>query len=213
MTIWGWTGFAVVIYLAALQGVPQTLLEAAAIDGAGPWRTFRRVTLPLLSPASLFLAVWLTINALQLFDEVYLSTSGRPAQRDHGPRLLPLRAGVPALQLRLRVRHRLLPVPHHHRGHRRSSSGSAGDSRTTGHDRDLGARPRRSSRRGRRPRAGAAAAAVQPVAPGAGPGHAGADLPVRLAAHHLGGDPGRGAALPADPDPARAHGSPTTPTR
>jgi multiple sugar transport system permease protein len=78
MTIWGWTGFAVVIYLAALQGVPQALTEAAAIDGAGPWTTFRRVTLPLLSPASLFLAVWLTINALQLFDEVYLSTQGGP---------------------------------------------------------------------------------------------------------------------------------------
>jgi multiple sugar transport system permease protein len=78
MTIWGWTGFAVVVYLAALQGVPRTLLEAAAIDGAGPWRRFRRITLPLLSPASLFLSVWLTINALQLFDEVYLSTQGGP---------------------------------------------------------------------------------------------------------------------------------------
>jgi multiple sugar transport system permease protein len=78
MTIWGWTGFAVVVYLAALQGIPRTLLEAAAIDGAGPWRTFRRITLPLLSPASLFLSVWLTINALQLFDEVYLSTQGGP---------------------------------------------------------------------------------------------------------------------------------------
>ena len=78
MTIWGWTGFAVVIYLAALQGIPQPLLEAAAIDGAGPWRTVRRITLPLLSPASLFLAVWLTINAMQLFDEVYLSTQGGP---------------------------------------------------------------------------------------------------------------------------------------
>jgi multiple sugar transport system permease protein len=78
MTIWGWTGFAVVIYLAALQGVPQMLIEAAAIDGAGHWQTFRRVVLPLLSPASLFLAVWLTINALQLFDEVYLSTQGGP---------------------------------------------------------------------------------------------------------------------------------------
>jgi multiple sugar transport system permease protein len=78
MTIWGWTGFAVIIYLAALQGVPTTLLEAAALDGAGPWKTFRKVTLPLLSPASLFLAVWLTINALQLFDEVYLSTKGGP---------------------------------------------------------------------------------------------------------------------------------------
>ncbi len=78
MTIWGWTGFAVVIYLAALQGVPKELTEAAAIDGAGRWTIFQRVTLPLLSPASLFLAVWLTINALQLFDEVYLSTQGGP---------------------------------------------------------------------------------------------------------------------------------------
>jgi len=78
MTVWGWTGFSVVIYLAALQGVPQVLLDAAAVDGASPWTTFRRVTLPLLSPASLFLAVWLTINALQLFDEVYLSTQGGP---------------------------------------------------------------------------------------------------------------------------------------
>jgi multiple sugar transport system permease protein len=78
MTIWGWTGFAVVIYLAALQGVPQVLTEAAAIDGAGPWTIFRRITWPLLSPASLFLLVWLTINALQLFDEVYLSTLGGP---------------------------------------------------------------------------------------------------------------------------------------
>jgi multiple sugar transport system permease protein len=78
MTIWGWTGFAVVIYLAALQGVPQQLLEAASIDGASPWQAFRRITLPLLSPASLFLAVWLTINAMQLFDEVYLSTQGGP---------------------------------------------------------------------------------------------------------------------------------------
>jgi multiple sugar transport system permease protein len=78
MTIWGWTGFAVVIYLAALQGIPQVLTEAAAIDGASRWATFRRITLPLLSPASLFLVVWLTINALQLFDEVYLSTRGGP---------------------------------------------------------------------------------------------------------------------------------------
>jgi multiple sugar transport system permease protein len=78
MTVWGWTGFSVVIYLAALQGVPQVLLDAAAVDGASPWTTFRRVTVPLLSPASLFLAVWLTINALQLFDEVYLSTQGGP---------------------------------------------------------------------------------------------------------------------------------------
>jgi multiple sugar transport system permease protein len=78
MTIWGWTGFSVVVSPSTLQGVPQTLIEAASIDGAGPWHRFRKITLPLLSPASLFLAVWLTINALQLFDEVYLSTQGGP---------------------------------------------------------------------------------------------------------------------------------------
>lgn len=78
MTVWGWTGFAVIIYLAALQGIPDTVLDAAEIDGAGAWAKFRRITVPLLSPASLFLAVWLTINALQLFDEVYLSTQGGP---------------------------------------------------------------------------------------------------------------------------------------
>jgi multiple sugar transport system permease protein len=78
MTVWGWTGFAVVIYLAALQGVPQELHEAAAIDGAKPFAIFRTITFPLLSPASLFLAVWLSISALQLFDEVYLTTRGGP---------------------------------------------------------------------------------------------------------------------------------------
>jgi multiple sugar transport system permease protein len=78
MTIWGWTGFSTVIYLAALQGVPKELLDAAAVDGASHWTAFRRVTLPLLSPASFFLAIWLTINAMQLFDEVYLSTAGGP---------------------------------------------------------------------------------------------------------------------------------------
>jgi multiple sugar transport system permease protein len=78
MTVWGWTGFSVIIYLAALQNVPTDVLEAAAVDGAGPMMRFRRITLPLLSPASLFLAVWLAINALQLFDEVYLSTHGGP---------------------------------------------------------------------------------------------------------------------------------------
>jgi multiple sugar transport system permease protein len=78
MTVWGWTGFAVVVYLAALQGVPQELYDAAAIDGAGRFASFRTITIPLLSPASLFLSIWLSISALQLFDEVYLTTRGGP---------------------------------------------------------------------------------------------------------------------------------------
>ena len=78
MTVWGWLGFDVIIYLAALQGVPQELIEAAQIDGASDWSIFRRITLPLVAPATLFLVVWGTINALQLFDEVYQTTRGGP---------------------------------------------------------------------------------------------------------------------------------------
>jgi multiple sugar transport system permease protein len=78
MTVWGWLGFDVIIFLAALQGIPTELIEAATLDGAGRWATFRRVTLPLLSPATLFLIVWSTINALQVFDEIYVTTRGGP---------------------------------------------------------------------------------------------------------------------------------------
>jgi multiple sugar transport system permease protein len=80
MTVWGWIGFDVIIYLAALQGIPNELLEAAAIDGASRWSTFRSVVLPLLGPATLFLVVWSTINALQLFDEIYNTTRGGPLE-------------------------------------------------------------------------------------------------------------------------------------
>lgn len=78
MTVWGWLGFCVIIYLAALQGIPKELVEAAAIDGASRWRIFRRVELPLLGPTTLFLVVYLSINALQLFDEIYVTTKGGP---------------------------------------------------------------------------------------------------------------------------------------
>jgi multiple sugar transport system permease protein len=78
MTVWGWLGFAVIIYLSALQNVPRELMEAAALDGCGRLRAFWKVELPLLAPASSFLLVWLTINALQLFDEVYVTTKGGP---------------------------------------------------------------------------------------------------------------------------------------
>jgi multiple sugar transport system permease protein len=78
MTIWGWLGFDVIVYLAALQGVPEELLEAAEIDGASKWSRFRSIVVPLLGPATLFLVVWSTINALQLFDEIYVTTRGGP---------------------------------------------------------------------------------------------------------------------------------------
>jgi multiple sugar transport system permease protein len=81
MTVWGWLGFDTIIYLAALQGVPQELIEAAAIDGASRWSTFWRITWPMLGPATLLLVVWSTISALQLFDEVFFVTKGGPLGR------------------------------------------------------------------------------------------------------------------------------------
>jgi multiple sugar transport system permease protein len=78
MTVWGWVGFGALIFLAALQGVPRDLLEAAQIDGCSKRGAFWRIQVPLLRPVSGFLLVWLTINALQLFDEVYATTRGGP---------------------------------------------------------------------------------------------------------------------------------------
>ena len=85
MTVWGWIGFDAIIYLAALQGIPQDLLEAAAIDGARSWGIFRNVTLPLLGPATLFLVVFSSINAFQLFDEVFFLTKGGPGTSTYVP--------------------------------------------------------------------------------------------------------------------------------
>lgn len=78
MTAWGWIGFNAIIYLAALQGIPGELLEAAEIDGANRFVTFWRIIWPLLGPATLLLVVWSSINALQVFDEIYVSTRGGP---------------------------------------------------------------------------------------------------------------------------------------
>ena len=68
--LWG-LGGTTVIYLAALQQVPRDLYEAAALDGAGSWAKFRRITLPMISGALFFTMIVLSINALQMFDQAY----------------------------------------------------------------------------------------------------------------------------------------------
>jgi multiple sugar transport system permease protein len=78
MTVWGWVGFGALIYLAGLQGVPRDLIEAAMIDGCSKRGAFWRIQVPLMRPVTGFLLVWLTINALQLFDEVFVTTKGGP---------------------------------------------------------------------------------------------------------------------------------------
>jgi multiple sugar transport system permease protein len=82
-SLWAGTScisFCAVVLLAALQDVPRELTEAASIDGARPFGVFRHVTLPALGPVLLFLLLWQTVDAIQLFDIVYGSTSGGPGQ-------------------------------------------------------------------------------------------------------------------------------------
>ncbi|MEU0923944.1 carbohydrate ABC transporter permease [Streptomyces malaysiensis] len=78
ISLWSGTGFCVVIYLAALQDVPQELTEAATLDGAERRHVLRHVTLPTIAPVSVFLLLWQTISALQVFDLVYVTTKGGP---------------------------------------------------------------------------------------------------------------------------------------
>ncbi|WP_413104292.1 carbohydrate ABC transporter permease [Streptomyces sp. Inha503] len=78
ISLWSGTGFCVVIYLAALQDVPRELTEAATLDGAERRHVLRHVTLPTIAPVSVFLLLWQTISALQVFDLVYVTTKGGP---------------------------------------------------------------------------------------------------------------------------------------
>jgi len=72
MVSWRWTGYNALIYLAAMQGIPDELYEAAAIDGASGWKQFRNVTVPMLRPTIIFTVIVSTIGGLQLFTEPYV---------------------------------------------------------------------------------------------------------------------------------------------
>jgi len=72
MVMWRWTGYNALIYLAAMQSIPEELYEAAAVDGARRWRQFVHVTVPMLRPTIIFTVIVSTIGGLQLFTEPYL---------------------------------------------------------------------------------------------------------------------------------------------
>jgi multiple sugar transport system permease protein len=78
MSIWG-IGGSMMIFLAGLQNVPDSFIEAAEIDGANAWQRFRHVTLPLLTPTIFFLLVIGTIASLQVFTQAFIMTQGGPA--------------------------------------------------------------------------------------------------------------------------------------
>lgn len=78
MSLWGQAAFTTVIYLAALQDIPNELIESARIDGATRWQSFWHVVWPQLSPVTVFVTIWQVIGAIQLFDLVYTTTRGGP---------------------------------------------------------------------------------------------------------------------------------------
>ena len=79
MITWKYIGFAIILFLAGLQGVPREITEAAAVDGASPWKTLVFITLPLLGPTLRIWAFLTIIGSLQLFDIVWIMTLGGPA--------------------------------------------------------------------------------------------------------------------------------------
>jgi alpha-1,4-digalacturonate transport system permease protein len=81
--VWSTMGFYTLIVLAGLQSIPKELYEAAQVDGASRWRTFRQVTFPLVSPTLLVVLVLVTIRSVQVFDHVYAFTNGGPGTATH----------------------------------------------------------------------------------------------------------------------------------
>ncbi|WP_203453833.1 carbohydrate ABC transporter permease [Jiangella aurantiaca] len=76
--LWKGLGFVAIVYLAGLQNLPEELYEAARLDGAGTWTTFRRITLPLLSPVTFFVLVTSIIGTFQAYDMIAVLTDGGP---------------------------------------------------------------------------------------------------------------------------------------
>ena len=79
MSVWKNAGSNMIIYLAALKGIPQHLYEAADVEGASRWNKFRHITLPMLGPANFFIGIMTMIAAFQVFTEIYIMTEGGPS--------------------------------------------------------------------------------------------------------------------------------------
>lgn len=78
MDVWKNTGFAMLVFLAGLQNIPQDYYESAQLDGANRWRLFRHITLPLITPTLFFNLIIYMIGALQVFDSIIVLTGGGP---------------------------------------------------------------------------------------------------------------------------------------
>jgi multiple sugar transport system permease protein len=79
MDVWKTTPFVAILLTAGLQVIPQDIYRAAKLDGAGAWAVFRKITLPMLMPVILVVLIFRTLDALRVFDAVYVLTGGGPA--------------------------------------------------------------------------------------------------------------------------------------
>ena len=80
VSVWRNMGYYMVLYLAALQGIPKELTEAATVDGANKWQQFLHVTLPQLKPTTFFVSVMMVISCFKIFDVVAIMTEGGPGR-------------------------------------------------------------------------------------------------------------------------------------
>jgi multiple sugar transport system permease protein len=79
-SIWRSMGYYMIIYLAALQSIPRELYESAKMDGANFWRAFIHITIPMLTPATFFVTIMLTISCFKVFDLIWMMTQGGPGR-------------------------------------------------------------------------------------------------------------------------------------
>ena len=86
--IWEWTPFVFLLALSGLQGIPETVIEAARIDGAGGWRLFRFVTFPMLRGVIVAAGILRAMDAFKIFDTIFIMTGGGPGRSTESASLL-----------------------------------------------------------------------------------------------------------------------------
>ncbi|MEO8758934.1 MAG: sugar ABC transporter permease [Devosia sp.] len=99
MDVWKNTGFFMVIFIAALQGVPKNILEAAVMDGTPAWRRFFRITLPWISPVVFFCIVYCSIGALQVYESIVILTQGGPGDATRSLSILIVEQGFGSYEI------------------------------------------------------------------------------------------------------------------
>jgi multiple sugar transport system permease protein len=99
MDVWKNTGFFMIIFIAALQGVPKSITEAALMDGTPPWRQFFRITLPYISPVVFFCIVYASIGALQVYESIVILTKGGPGDATRSLSILIVEEGFGSFQI------------------------------------------------------------------------------------------------------------------